>query len=247
MWDGSARLQWSLEGQSITRPAMAFSPDSQLASVAADARILVLDANTGAQRTVLHLEPAEVTALAFSPDNQRLAVGTADGLTHLYELGSGTLIATLAAEAEGSLAYTPDAFYSGTLTHSTALSFRLGDRVYPLRQFDLYYDRPDILMQRLAPELGSQIRAYQLAYRRRLQEANVTESSVPRMADLPTLSVGVPAATTVDSPTLVLPITAQSPANSRLQTLEVRVNGVVDQRLTLGGRHSAQIEVLGAA
>ena len=243
MWAINGQPQWSLEGQGGSIPAMGFSNDGRMVALAADGQIRVLDSSTGAERQRLDMEPAEATAVAFSPDNRRLAVGTADGVTHLYEWEGGKLLATFAAEAEGSLVYTPDAFYSGTLTHSAALSFRLGNHVYPLRQFDLYYHRPDVVMQRLAPELGGVIRAYYLAYLRRLREAGVTKEGAPVLTDLPVLSIKDPPDTTVDSSTLALAVTAKSGLASPLRMLEVRVNGALDQRIDLKGRKAFEGQV----
>ncbi len=143
LWKRDGTSIWRIENQSAA--VLAFSEDQHYVAAAASGEIRVFDAANGALRKSFAMEPATPTALAFSPDNRRLAVGTSDGLVHVYNLGAGDRIVTLMARNDGALAYTPDAYYAGSLARSLALSYRIGTHVYPLQQFDLRFNRPDIL------------------------------------------------------------------------------------------------------
>ena len=240
LWKQDGTPVWWLEGvaaMTIT-PALGFSDDNKLIAIVAEGHIQVVNAAVGTVMKTLEMEPAEATAVAFSPDDRRLAVGTGDGLTHIFDLSTGAMLETLAAEKDGELAYTPEAFYTGTLSRSAELSFRLGAYVYPLQQFDLYYNRPDLLMQAMAPELLPLIRAYKLVHDKRLQELGLNEAAEAATDGLPELRVTVPTSTTVTTRDLALPLTARSVDGVPLSSINVRVNGIVDSVIELHGRRT---------
>ena len=241
LWKKDGTAVWRREG--LSSYSLNFSDDSKLVAIGDSDRVLILDAANGEVRKTLEMETASVSTVAFSPGNRRIAVGTVDGLIHLYDLGSGKRLATLAAEEDGELAYTAEAFYGGTLTKSTALSFRLGNRVYPLTQFDLFFNRPDLVMQNLAPELQSVILAYKVAHDKRLQEAKITEVTAPSNDGLPEITFTGPTTSSVDSRELILPISARTSGDVPLSYIEIKVNGVAEVAVNAKGRKTFESNV----
>lgn len=238
LWDNDGKALWRIEGESLNPHFLAFSDDSKVAAIAADARIRLVDVVTGQVRQSIAMEPAEITAMAFAPGDVRLAVGTADGLIEIFDCATGQLLVTLAGEPSGEMAWTPDAYYSGNLTRSAALSFRLGDHVYPLQQFDLYYNRPDVVMQRIAPDLKPVIDSYKVAYERRLKDLGIRQAVPPALTDLPKLRVTLPTVTTVNSAELRLSLTAHAAANATLRAIEIQIDGVAEPLVRATGQRT---------
>ena len=71
-----------------------------------DRRVKILDADTIAERKVLHIQPDSIGGLAWSPDSKRLAVGCLDGTLALYKA---------AVEKEEAAPATPKADDQGVL------------------------------------------------------------------------------------------------------------------------------------
>jgi WD40 repeat protein len=235
LWNSQGQPLWRREGFAAAPSSLAFNGDRTEIALATPGTILLVAGDTGATRRVLRLEPSVVTALAFTPDNSRLAAGTDDGLIHLFDVQTGALLVTWAADEKGSMTYLPTGFYSGSLSRSNSLSFRVGGRVYPLRQFDLRYNRPDRVMQVLAPELAPVISAYRSAYGKRLLQAHLTEADLSGDAVLPEVFIEAPTQVPGDSE-ISLALQAKAGAGSTLDHIELRVNGVREPDLPTAGK-----------
>ena len=238
LWKQDGSPVWRKEGFSAA-PQMAFSADGKLVATAVTGLLQVFEVSSGKLIKNLTMEPATATALSFSPDARRIAVGTGDGLIHLFDCGTGTLLATMVGDASGSLAFLPTGEYTGSLARSAALSFRVGNAVYPLRQFDLQFNRPDLLMTALAPEMQPIIQAYRAARTKRLEEAKVTEASLQAGLEVPEIAVQNPAESP-GSESAVIPFRAHGVAGIALEAVEVRVDGVLDSRIP--ARRSQELE-----
>ncbi len=119
LWDvGSGRSISLFGGYGYDVTRMAFSPDGKTVATAndKDGTITLWDGARGWPRNwpfdqPLHGGEAKVAALAFSPDGQRLASGSADGTVRLWEAATGQLLGQpIAAHSSvvSSLAFSPD-------------------------------------------------------------------------------------------------------------------------------------------
>lgn len=115
-WDGTVRI-WELGKSPVAYTAKLgrlhqFSPSERvwygrlapdgrtLATVTASGRVLTWDMATGtAVREVARI-PHEIYSVAFSPDGERIAIGSADHLGHVYRVRDGVELVTLTGHAE---------------------------------------------------------------------------------------------------------------------------------------------------
>jgi WD40 repeat protein len=114
LWDiASGTLRRTLSGQKASIKGIAFSPDGKLLASTGDNTIRFWDVTAGvARRIIRRSEPTESTiGIAFSPDGKTIASsGEADQTVKLWDVGSGKLNRTLAADKREaySIAFSPD-------------------------------------------------------------------------------------------------------------------------------------------
>jgi len=80
----------------------------------------------------------------------------------LYALGGADYIAV-----------TPDEYYRASKTRLTGISFRSGGQLYPFEQFDLRFNRPDLVAERLGRASPAEILEYRMARERRLRKNGI--------------------------------------------------------------------------
>src|SRR5690606_35557216 len=79
------------------------------------------------------------------------------------------------SENEGPFLYSPDLYYMGSGDLSKIIDLKVDDRIYHFDQFDLKYNRPDIIMERLGYADSNLINAYYRAYQKRLKKMDFDE------------------------------------------------------------------------
>ena len=86
---GADDLQWLAGGHAGDISAVAYSPDGQVVASASDDSTVKLWSTNGILIRTLSVHPCQATALAFSPDGTKLAVGAYHGPT--FNEGRGTV------------------------------------------------------------------------------------------------------------------------------------------------------------
>jgi WD40 repeat protein/uncharacterized caspase-like protein len=84
---------------------------------------------------------------------------------------------------------TPDHYYMASRNALSAISFRIGAELYPFEQFDLKFNRPDIVCSRLGKTPQGLINAYEYLYQKRLRQNNFTEEQLGDDFSLPKLTI----------------------------------------------------------
>jgi hypothetical protein len=90
------------------------------------------------------------------------------------------------------------------------VSFRVKDRLYPFEQFDLRFNRPDIVLARLGMASPDVVQSYRLAYARRLKKMGIKEETSGHDFHLPELEL----------------VTTDVPVSVGTSTLQLRVKGI---------------------
>ena len=105
----SFEFSWNVPTDFRVR-SVAFSPDGKLAAGLEDGTIIVWDAQDGSEIQTTTDHKDSVYSLAFSPDGQWAASGSADGVMYLWNASDGTINRRLEGHAHGvfSLAFSTD-------------------------------------------------------------------------------------------------------------------------------------------
>ncbi|MDD5058986.1 MAG: caspase family protein [Sideroxydans sp.] len=162
----------------------------------------------------------------WSPDNNFLAE-IREGAILLRNGNTGEPIADLIAlDQSESVAVLPSGEYLATKGAMRAVGFRVGMTPYTFEQFDLKYNRPDVVLKALGKAPQRLIDAARRAYEKRLARAGFTEAMLATDFHLPEVAVkreGLPVSTS--SPTVTLNISAKD-SQVTLDRLLVTVNDV---------------------
>ena len=218
-----------LEGMEINVLGMgaAFSPDGRFAAHGHDQVIKVWDVPTGQDRLELIGHTAAVRSLAFSPNGKLLISGGSDGAVRIWNLQAGKELASLIALGrEDFVAVTPDQYYRASKTRIKGVAFRVKEQLYPFEQFDLRFNRPDVVLHRLGMAPSDLVQSYRFAYERRLKKMGLTEQMLGRDFHLPEveiLTTDVPVS--VNAAVLTLRVKAAD-SKYTLDRLNVFVNDV---------------------
>jgi hypothetical protein len=124
------------------------------------------------------------------------------------------------------VAVTTDQYYRVSKPGIKGVAFRVEGTLYPFDQFDLRFNRPDIILDRLGQASPHLIHSYRQAYKKRLRKMGLTHEMLGTDMHLPEVEIvngNVPASVT--TPTLSLHINAWD-TTYPLNRLNVYVNDV---------------------
>jgi len=97
----------------------------------------------------------------------------------INDLNTGKeIIQLIAIDSTDYLTKTPDNYYMSTKNATKWLSFKLDNKLYGFEQFDLKYNRPDIVLSRLGYADSTLIEAYHKAYLKRLKKMGFKEEDL---------------------------------------------------------------------
>ena len=168
----------------------AFSPDGRFAARGHGEIVTIFEVATGRDRMELIGHTAAVKSVQFSPDGRSLISGGHDGTVRIWDLQTGKeRVALIALGQEDFVAVTPDQYYRASKTRTKGVAFRVKGQLYPFEQFDLRFNRPDILLARLGMAPPELIQSYKLAYEKRLKKMGLTEQMLGTDFHLPEVRI----------------------------------------------------------
>ena len=203
------------------------SPDGRTVARGVGRVIRLSDAATGEDIGDLVGHTGDVQSLAFAPDGGVLVSGAMDGSLRIWKLSSRQeLVDLFALGPTDFVAVTPDQYYRASKSRLQGVSFRVGNQLYPFEQFDLQFNRPDIVLERLGRLPQEAISSYRAAYEHRLTKSGFTQSMLSREFHVPEASIvgGEPPVST-DAATLTVRVHSKD-EKYPLDRLSVFVNDV---------------------
>jgi WD40 repeat protein/uncharacterized caspase-like protein len=227
LWDvvsGKKLRVFADHSPSVT--SVAFSPDgTKVITAEGCGAINVWELATGKMVRRFSDHETVVDQAAISPDSQRLASRSRDGTLRLWDLASGEPIYELVSTPEGTLLATPDHYYCAPRGAQAAVAFRIGQRALPLAQFDLRFNRPDLVLARISGTPPELIAAYRRAYDKRLRRMHFTEEMLGDEFHLPEAAIASGASFATPERFANLQLKA-SDSKYFLDRVNVYVNGV---------------------
>lgn len=205
-WDKTIKLwntdTWelihTLQGHTNMITSIDFSADGKyLASGAgnnsvweADNSVLVWDVEKGDLICNFQNHLGIINKVIFDKNGEYIFSCADDGLVKVWSYKDCKEIASMISVGINDyIIVTPEHYYMASKNALDAVSFRLGQQLYPFEQFDLKLNRPDIVASRLGKTSQGLINAYEYLYKKRLKKMNFTEEMLGADFHLPMLSI----------------------------------------------------------
>jgi len=231
LWDvHSGKLITILRGHSGMVNCVDFNADgSLLASGGNDRKIKIWNMNTLDEIITLEGHESYVKCVSFSKDGKQLLSSGYDHTVRLWDVPAGKLLLTLVSlpNKDDFVVYTPEGYYMSSKKGTDAVHFVMNKTVFLFDQFDLRFNRPDIILQCIGRADSSLVTAYRNAYKKRLKKMNFTEAifhtgwQIPKVKIMNQDSIGF----TTKSKRISLKINANDSVFS-IDRINVWVNGV---------------------
>jgi len=157
VWDLASGVSvHTIDGHYGAVESLVFSPDGQrFASAGGDRQIKMWQTESGTRLYGIWTHFSTINSLSFSPDGRYLASGSEDTTIKIWEGKSKKLFATFQAiNGEDYISYTKDGFFDASPGAAMYITYRVGDEVYSLEQYEQRYRRPDIIAHLFGQKLG---------------------------------------------------------------------------------------------
>jgi WD40 repeat protein len=143
------------------------------------------------QQSVIHQAHSDrITGIAFNANFPLLATVSWDATIKLWKADSLSLKATIIPMgSDDHIIITPDSYYYGTKNSLKGIGFKFGKQFISPEQFDLRFNRPDIVLERLGFVPTGVVRSFNRAYQKRLQKMNFTEQMLSAEIHLPEINL----------------------------------------------------------
>jgi WD40 repeat protein len=205
---------------------VAASPDGRFAARSRGHNVEVWEVENGRPVASLAGHLSDVTSIAYAAGGRLLVSGSRDGALRLWSWPDGKpLIQLIALGASDFVAVTPDQYYRASQRRISGVSFRIGGQLYPFEQFDLRFNRPDVVLARLGRSSPDVVQAYRGAYERRLRRMGIDESALTGNSHAPDVQIDTNVPVTTNAASLSLRVRA-SDSQYPLDRLNVFLNDV---------------------
>lgn len=169
-----------------------------------------------------------ITDILLSNDQTKIICASGDGTITIWSSADMEKIMTIyPLGVDGDYVFiTPDNFYKASKNSLESISFVRGLDAFSFEQFDLLFNRPDIVLERLGVS-DERSNTYTKAWEKRLARAGVDQQSLFRSVDVPELAISNYAEIKkiTDNNFVELVLDAYDVSN-QIQKLNVTLNGV---------------------
>jgi WD40 repeat protein/uncharacterized caspase-like protein len=132
----------------------------------------------------------QLTSINYVKQKDLFFSSSADGTLRVWNASNNQLILSMIPIGYDQCMYiTPDNYYMTTSKGLGSFGFKMGEEFFFPEQFDPFYNRPDIILDRLGYADSSLVKAYHQAYLKRLKKMNFTEDMLKEDFHLPELKI----------------------------------------------------------
>jgi WD40 repeat protein len=171
--------------------SLAFSPDQKhLLASHTDNTAKIWDMQSGKLQHTLKGHTNELISVSYSPDGKFVLTSSLDNKMKLWNAKSGEEIASLISiDSTDWIIVTPDMYYFTSKGALKNMAWKAGNKVLNFEQFDLKYNRPDIVLERIGLADSSLVNMYRNAYFKRLKKMKFEEAMLSPDFNIPEITI----------------------------------------------------------
>lgn len=153
-------------------------------------QVWVYDVNSGERVCTMEGHTMDVMQLAWSPDGKSLFSADNSGVIKMWNMEECTSVVSFIAMNDlDYIIVTPDNYYKSSKGNFDGVGFRYHNKLYGFDQFDLTFNRPDLVMEQIGYTSPFMIKMYKLAYDKRLKRMGFTEDMLSDEFHVPEIEV----------------------------------------------------------
>ncbi len=203
-------------------------PDGHTLFVGLNNLMLIYDMET--KKVINNFNNANYTIgqAQFSHDGKTLAAGSFTGIIYLFETREyKKLVQVQTFSDKDPVWITPDNYYIASRSSLQDLYFKYNHTLYPFDQFDINFNRPDTVLQRLGRIDNSLLAAYKEAWTKRFKKSGIPADRLRPDFKVPELKIlnaeEIPAFVNTSN---VIPLHIQMNDITKIESYNLWVNGV---------------------
>ena len=167
-----------------------------------------------------------VSAVDFNPKYGFVATAGWDGMIRFWDVNSGELLTVFGAFGDGQFVYiNPQGYYFSSKNALNYIGFSLDNQIFSFEQFDLKYNRPDLVIHKLPYFDDFYEEAFKKAYDKRLDKLGILEADIKVSKNIPKLEILNDLSTALDGDELTIKLKIKDKSHD-LSRLFINVNGV---------------------
>lgn len=155
-----------------------------------DHQLVFMNPNTFKGEATFKGHTERITDISFHPEKDVFISSSDDGSVRLWDYSKEELIASIIPFKNNEvMIFTSDNYYLISKGAIDEIGFRYKGQFFYPDQFDLKFNRPDLVLEKLGYTNKELIKAYHRAYEKRLKKLNFTEEALSGDFHLPELKI----------------------------------------------------------
>jgi WD40 repeat protein len=152
-------------------------PGNKRLFICMNTKMFLFDLDT--RKVIKELEDDKIllSSVELSPAGDLVAIGTFTGSINFYDTKDFKKVVEIQTFTDKEPVWiTPDNYYISSRTSLKELYFKYNTSLYPFDQFDINFNRPDKVLERLGKADPELVKAYREAWTKRFKKSGVPES-----------------------------------------------------------------------
>jgi WD40 repeat protein/uncharacterized caspase-like protein len=199
IWEtGTWKLLKTLEGHNNIVTCLDFSGDGKLLATGAGNNVVAPADNSIRLWSMEDFQPVcrfenptgQINKVVFEKNGNLLFSCSEDGMVKVWDYRKcGQIASFICSNYSDYIILTPDNYYTASRDALNAVSFLIGEQIYPFEQFDIRLNRPDIVASRMGKTPTNLINAFMYVYQKRLKRLNYKEDDLGQAFEVPLMEV----------------------------------------------------------
>ncbi len=203
--------------------------------IQSDRSLMIKSLEDGTDKKIITEHTDLISAVAINPVYSMILTTSWDGTMRYWDIETGGLIAKMGSFGVDDYIYIDkDNYYYSSKGALKNVAFRMGNKAFDFDQFDIIYNRPDIVFSHFPYSEPELLADYKRAYEKRMSKLGLTTEDLKVSEDVPTINVELPSELSTSDGLFTFRISAES-NQENLERLYVYVNGVPE--FGIGGKH----------